>query len=234
MLNSKKYLHFLILAYIFVYFLPFWADARQINIFGLTTGRGTLVFPFTFLIVGMITEIYGYKNTKIVIWTGLLFQALFLVYGKFIAHFISPVSGHTIALTSFVKVNNWIMIASLANYIISENVNAYLIARLKVRLRGRLIGIRFLIATLMAYLIDELIYAPIAFHRFISHKQLLWHMLDSWILMVGIELVMLPIAVRIAIVIKKREHMDIYDTITNFNPFSLNTDYRTEDNKYQD
>lgn len=50
--------------------------------------------------------------------------------------------------------------------------------------------------------------------------------------MVIIELLMLPIAVRIAIMIKKREQIDIYDKITNFNPFSLDTHYRSEDNKY--
>lgn len=143
MLSSNKYLHFLTVAYIFVYFITTWADARQINVFGLATGGSSLVFPFTYLIASMITEIYGYKNTKIVIWTGLFFQALFLLYGKFMVHFLSPSLPHASVLNFFIEKNNWIMLAGLATYLISETTNAYIIVILKTWLRGRLIGIRF-------------------------------------------------------------------------------------------
>lgn len=57
-------------------------------------------------------------------------------------------------------------------------------------------------------------------------------MLDSWILMVVIELIMLPFTVRAVLYIKKRGCIDIYDRITNFNLFGFDTEYHHKDNQY--
>lgn len=50
--------------------------------------------------------------------------------------------------------------------------------------------------------------------------------------MVSIELLLLPLSVRIAKFLKKKDRMDAYDTQTNFNPLNFDLDYKQEENKF--
>ena len=232
-LIEKKGLLYLILAYIMAATAANWFDARHIQILGLSTGGGSIAFPFTYILADVITEVYGYKNTRMTLWIGLVMQSLFIFYARFLLFFISPNSEHRSALNILIELNNWIIIASFANYIISETANSFLVAKMKIWFKGRFIGIRFVFSTFIAYAVDELIYAPIAFHSFLSGKNLVKHMFDSWLFMVVIEILMLPISVRLAQYMKSKEQVDIYDTKTDFTPFSLNTTYHVDNNHYR-
>lgn len=232
-LVSPKYLWLLMIAYTMAIFASNIFDPRHIDIFGLCTGAGSIAFPLTYLLADVMTEVYGYKKTKIAIWSGLLFYLIFISYGQFVIHFINPNSSDKVALSLFLHVNDRIFIAAIASYLATESANTYLLAKLKIRLAGKYIGFRFIIATLFAYVVDELIYAPIAFYGLMNTSDFLHHMLDSWAFMVSIELLLVPFSVRIAKYIKIVERTDIYDNKTNFSPFNFDTQYGDEDNKYR-
>ncbi len=61
-------------------------------------------------------------------------------------------------------------------------------------------------------------------------KDFIHHIIDSWIFMVSIELLLLPLSIRLAKRLKIIENIDIYDNKSNFNPFSFNTRYQKKDN----
>ena len=75
---QPKYLGFLILTYCMLMVFSNWFDPRLIDLFGLNTDAGTLIFPLGFLISDLITEVYGYKQARRAIWCGFLFNFLFL------------------------------------------------------------------------------------------------------------------------------------------------------------
>jgi uncharacterized integral membrane protein (TIGR00697 family) len=227
-----KYLWFLMISYTMAIFTANWFDPRHIKVFGLCTGAGSIAFPLTYLLADIITEVYGYKNARIAIWSGLLFYSIFLFYGQFVIYSLdSYVPGKTV-LTSFLQVNNHIIFAAIASYLTTESVNSYLVAKLKVFFCGRYIGLRFVFSTLIAHIFNELVYAPIAFYGQMNLSNFIHHMLDSWLFMVSIELLLMPLSVRITKRIKIIERSDIYDSKTNFNIFSLDTRYSKEDNRY--
>jgi len=229
---QPRYLWFLMTAYSVAIFAANWFDPRHVKIFGLCTGAGSIAFPLTYLLADTITEVYGYKNTRLAIWVGLLFYAICLFYGQFVLHFLDPHSSYKTALTLFLSVNDHIIIATLASLLVAESINSYLVAKLKILFQGKYIGCRFLISTLTAYFFDELFYAPIAFYGLMNIKNFMHHMLDSWIFMVSIEILLLPLSVRIAKHIKNIEKSDIYDSKTSFNIFNLDTRYSEKDNRY--
>lgn len=229
---TPKYLWFLILCYTMVFFASNWFDPRQIKLFGLTTGAGSIVFPLTYLFSDIITEVYGYKNSRIAVWSSLLFYLLFLFYGQFVVSFLYEHSMDKKLITTFLYSNNRIILAATLSYFITETINSYLVAKLKILLDGKYMGLRFIIATLTAYIFNELVYAPIAFYNLITNiNYLIHHMIDSWAFMVSIELLLLPLSVRLAKRLKIIENIDIYDTKSNFNPFSFNTRYQKRDNE---
>lgn len=228
----QKYLWLFILGYTLVFFASNWFDPRQIHIFGFNTGAGSIVFPLTYLCSDIITEVYGYKNARMAVWTALLFFLIFILYGHLVVSLITPDSISRVAITNFLYTNNHILFAAVLSYLTTESINSYIVAKLKISLKGKYMGLRFIASTLTAYILNELIYAPIAFYGLIPNiKHFIRHMLASWAFMVSIELLLLPFSIRLAKRLKTIENLDIYDTQTNFNPFSLNTDYQNRDNK---
>ena len=196
---KKKYLGVFILGYTIVFFAFNRFDPLQ----------------------DIITEVYGYKNARIAVWSALLFFLIFILYGQLVVALLSPYSSSREALVAFLYTNNRIILAAILSYFITETMNSYLVAKLKILLNGEYMGLRFITATLTAYTFNEIIYAPIAFYGLIPNlEEFIYHMFTSWVFMVSIELLFLPFSIRLAKYIK-----------TNFNPFSLNTQYRKKNNK---
>lgn len=227
----SRYLSFLMIAYSMVYVAANWFDPRLIRVFGLNTGAGALVFPLTYVILDMVTEVYGYKSARLAIWTALLFNVIFLVYGQIINHFPSPDNVNNFSI--FLHFSMRVTLFSIVSYLVTESLNSYIVAKVKVLFAGRYLGIRFLFSTFSAHAVNLLIFCPGAFYGVMSNKDLIYFMVTSWIFIVCIELLLLPVSIRLAKKLKKIEQLDIYDKKTNFNIFSLDTTYTSTSNKFK-
>lgn len=231
---KPNFLWFLTLIYTMVIVLANWFDPRLIKIFGLTTDAGTLIFPLTFLLSDLITEVYGYKHARRAIWCGLLFNALFIAYGQLVIHMPSPdYSTNNDMFDTLFATNIRIIFASAISYLIAEPLNSFVMAKLKIKMHGRFIGIRFLSSTILAAATDSFIFSVIAFYGVISNINLLYLTLTMWLIKVIIELVGLPVSIRLAKKLKQSEKLDIYDKRTDFNLFTLDTHYVDKDNEYK-
>ncbi|MCF6767282.1 queuosine precursor transporter [Thiotrichales bacterium 19S11-10] len=232
---KPKILSFLMLFYVVVLLLANWFDVRLVSLgFGLSTDAGTLIFPLTFLLSDLITEVYGYKNTRRAIWLGFLFNLIFILYGQLITHLPSPDNAPFNQLfDQLFEFNILIIIASFVSYLIAEPLNALFLAKLKVRYHGRFMALRFVLSTMVASIVDTAIFSVIAFSGFMSAKELFLFIVTMWGIKVIIEMIGLPLSVFLAYRLKSYEGMDIYDTKTNFNLFKLSTNYQASDNYFR-
>ncbi len=229
-----KFLWFLMLAYAMVIILANWFDPRLIQIFGLDTDAGTLIFPFTFLLSDMITEVYGYKQARRAIWCGFLFNIIFILYAQIIIHLPSPdYAEHNVIFDTLLTMNIRIIIASIISYFASEPLNSYVMAKLKIKMHGRLLGVRFVASTFIASGVDSFIFGGLAFYGLMSNSNLILLILTMWFIKVAIEIIGLPISTRLTKKLKSMEELDIYDTKTNFTIFSLNAAYKGSDNAFE-
>jgi len=228
---QPKYLWFLILSYSMVMVLANWFDPRLVKLFGVVTDAGTLIFPLTFLLSDMITEVYGYKHARRAIWCGFLFNGLFLLYGYLVTHLPSPsYATQNAAFDQFMASDARIILASAISYLCAEPLNSFIMAKLKIKLAGRAMGFRFVFSTLIASGFDSCIFSLIAFYGIIKNPELLSLTLTMWLIKVIIEILGLPLSIKLTKKLKQAEHMDIYDRETQFNLFSLKVDYETKDN----
>jgi uncharacterized integral membrane protein (TIGR00697 family) len=228
-----RFLWFLSLAYAMAIVFANWFGPRIINIFGINITAGALIFPLTFLFSDLITEVYGYKHARRAIWAGFLFSAIFILYGQIIIHMPSP--NYPTINAMFDKVMNLnvrIVIASIISYLTSEPLNAYVIAILKIKMAGKYMGIRFIASTIVASGVDSIIFCLIAFSNLLSHYHLIELIFSMWMIKVVIEILGLPISIRLAKKLKRLESLDIYDIRTKFNLFRLETQYTKNDNEY--
>jgi uncharacterized integral membrane protein (TIGR00697 family) len=214
-------------AYTAVILLANWYDIRTISIAGLDTDAGTIIFPFSFLLSAIITEVYGYKNARKSIWMGFLFNTLFIIYGQLIQIFPSPsyaieVNKNFDSLMSF---NIRIIIASTISYFCAEPLGSFLIAKLKIKTQGKFVALRFIFCVAMASGIDSTIFTLIGFYKLIKGNDMLVFIRNMWIIKVAVEVLFVGIAARLASGLKTSEKINIYDTNTNFNLFTLDSYY---------
>lgn len=225
-MHSKR-LSLLILSYVMVLSFANWFDARLITAFGLTMDAGTLIFPLSFILDDVITEVYGYKNARLSIWLGFVFNFLYVLYGWIILQFPGPTYNYpaNAAFDLVFNTNLRIIVASFISYFFSEPLNAFIIAKLKIKMHGNYMSLRFLIATIVACFVDSAIFGTLAFWHTMQNVSLIQLILTMWSIKIMLELFILPISVILAKRFKHVEKLDIYDFRTRFTIFSLNDNY---------
>ncbi len=229
-----RLLWFIQLSYTAVILLANWFDIRMIKIGGLETDAGTLIFPLTFILSDLITEVYGYKFARRAIWVGFLFNFVFLAYGQLIIHLPSP--DYALAVNdkfdSLLGFNARIIIASTISYLCAEPLNSYIMAKLKLKTQGKLMWLRFVLSTTVASLFDSFLFGTLAFYGTMPNHDLIIFNLTMWGIKVFIEICGLPLSLGLARRLKRAEGLDMYDVGTKFSLFSLDAQYVQANNKF--
>lgn len=191
--------------------------------FSLSTGL--LLFPVSYLIGDILTEVYGYAASRRVIWTG--FGAL-LIANLIIQFFVvlpaDPNWGLQEAYSQVFKMSLRISIASIIAFAAGEFTNSYVIAKLKLWLKGKYQWFRIIGSTMAGELVDTLIIIPLGFWGAEGYPvEILFKiMMSKYLIKVIWEIIAYPIiTVHLIKFLKTREHEDYYDKNTDFNPFHL-------------
>jgi len=198
------------------------------SLFGirLAFDGGTLLFPLAYVLGDVLTEVYGFKASRRVIYTGfaiLAFSALVF----FVLHILPAESSweEEIGTAAYDAVlggmsSGGIVLASLAGYLIGEFFNSVLLSKIKVMMRGRLLWFRAVTSSLVGELLDSLIFVSIAcltgvfgWHLFITLA------LTNYILKCLIEALVLPVTYAVVRLLKNREGIDVYDVGIKYRPF---------------
>jgi uncharacterized integral membrane protein (TIGR00697 family) len=233
MMKQPKYLFILMLAYCVCILLANWFDPRLVSLFGLITDAGTLIFPIGYLLSDLITEVYGYKKARQAIWLGFVFNVVFLIYGQLVIHLPSPnFPNHNAEFDELLQMDLRVIIGSFCSYLIAEPINSWIIAKLKMKMHGRHMAIRFIASTMIASLFDSSIFSAIAFSGIMPNKDLINLILTMWLIKIVIEVIGLPVSITLAKKLKQIEQLDIYDINTTFNLLSFDTQYEASANHY--
>lgn len=234
--NSKiiappKYLWFLILTYTMIIVLANCFTSRPIQIFTLITNAGVIILPLSFLMLSIITEVYGYKYARLAIWYGFLFSSVFIIYSFIITNIPSPLfPTNNNEFNYLLRGNEKIVVASLISYLVSEFLNSYCLAKLKIRTQGHCVTLRFTVSLLLAIVSSSIFFNIIKSYENIANNSLISAIINMCLIKMVIGIVSLTSLIRLADRLKKIEQLDIYDWQTKFNLFSLNIDYLKRDN----
>ena len=232
---QPRFLGILTISFTMCLVMANWFDARIIDIFGIVTDAGTLVFPLTFVLGDVITEVYGFKNTRRAIWIAFVFNFLFMLYGQIVIHFPSPAYAlhRNQVFDHLLQAESRIVIASFVAYFIAEPLDAYLVAKAKILSNGKLMAVRFFLSTFLASALGSTVFGVIAFMGVMSTVNLISLILTMWLIKVAVELIVLPASVFCAKRLKRIENIDIYDINTKFSLFNFNNRYDNTDNHFQ-
>lgn len=189
-------------------------------------GAGVLFFPISYLFGDILTEVYGYKRSRKVIWAGfgaLIFASLMalVVTNLPAATTMSPEQQSAVNLI-FGQTPR-IVAASLIAFWAGEFVNSFVLAKMKLLTSGRFLWTRTIGSTILGEVADSALFYPIAFFGTWSNEQLISVMIGNYFIKVMWEVVATPFTYAIVGWLKRAEHEDYFDKNTDFNPFSLET-----------
>lgn len=238
-MKNYRYFDLVMAAFVAVLLISNVASNKFVNLGPFTYDAGTILFPLSYIFGDILTEVYGYKRSRRVIWTGFAASALMALVFWVVTLLPIPADqgpqpqseAFNIALNS----TPFIVLGSLVAFFAGEFTNSYVLARLKVATQGRWLWSRTIGSTLVGQVVDTLIFLTIAFAIGFAvlgspmDGNLFWSIvISNYIFKVGVEVLFTPITYAIVGFLKRAEHEDYYDTHTNFNPFILSADDNRE------
>ena len=197
--------------------------AKLIEVAGFVVPAGIVVFPLSYICGDVLTEVYGYRLARRVIWLGFLCNVL-MVAAIWVGGVLPPATfwDGQVAYERLLGFTPRLLVASLAAYLVGEFANSYVLARLKVATDGRWLWTRTIASTLVGQGLDSLVFIVVAFLGIMpSAEVLLGAILTQWLLKSAYEALATPLTYAAVTHLKRVEDLDTYDRDVRFNPLLL-------------
>lgn len=172
------------------------------------TDGGFIVFPLTYVIGDVLSEVYGFKAARNVIFLGFAMNAL-AALAFWVTVYLPAADFYTNQehFENIVGAYTQLIIAGLAGFIVGQTINAWAVVRIKERTKEKHLWARLVGSTFAGQLGDTVVFCSIAagaigittFGDFATYTAL------GWLYKTAIEVVMLPVTYRVIAAIKRRE-----------------------------
>lgn len=183
---------------------------------------GTLLFPLSYIFGDILTEVYGYRASRKVIWTGLASLVLMSLNIWIIGILPADRSWNLQdAYNSILSPMPRIALASVLGYFAGEWSNSALLSRMKVLTKGRWLWTRTLGSTLVGEMADTLIFVLVAFAGTYSNGDIIAMILSNYLFKCTIEALFTPLTYKIVAFFKRREGVDVFDEGVRYNPLPV-------------
>jgi len=189
---------------------------------------GTLLFPVGYIFGDILTEVYGYKISRRVIWTGffclglssVVFWVVRILPGEATWEQYAGQNAYNVILGGMSS--GGIVLASLLGYWTGEFSNSYTLAKMKIFTRGRWLWTRTIGSTLVGELVDTIVFILVAsLFTVFPWSLFITLVMTNYLFKCSIETLMTPITYLVINNLKRLEHEDYYDRETNFTPFQI-------------
>lgn len=193
---------------------------KTVNILGLIFTAADVLFPITYILNDVFTEVYGFNKARFVIWAS-FFSNLLMVTIFQIVIWLPPDETFTIQneLQNILGSTPRILLASFLAFLVGNFANSIVLSKIKVKTKGQYLGFRTIISTIIGEGLDTLLFIPIVFVGTLEIKDILMLMLDVYLLKVLIEIILTPLTYKVIDFIKRKENIDTYDNNIKYNFF---------------
>lgn len=215
-----KYLDIIMVLFVVVFLISNVASSKIAKVGMFTLDGGTLLFPLAYIFGDILTEVYGYGQSRKVIWLGFVSAILMsLVFGIVGALPSADGWGNQNAYQLILGQTPRIVAASLVAYFSGEFLNSFIMAKMKIITEGRWLWIRTIGSTLVGELVDSAVFILFAFAGVLPKELIISLIIFNYIFKTSIEILFTPITYWVVNFLKRGEGEDFYDRATNFNPF---------------
>ena len=193
---------------------------KVVSLGGFILPAAVVLFPLSYIFGDVLTEVYGYRSARKVIWLGFFCNLIFVItawVGKVLPP--APLWEWQNAYETILGYTPRLLVASFCGYFVGEFVNSFILAKMKILTRGRWLWSRTISSTIVGQGLDTVIFLIGAYfgEPFFVPVIILYH----WLAKTLIEAVATPFTYAVVNYLKKKEAIDTYDYQTKYNPFRV-------------
>ena len=220
--KNYKFLGTISVFFVSVLLISNVASTKIVDFGWFTFDGGTLLFPLSYIFGDILTEVYGYKKARGVIWLGffsaLMMSVVFIIVGKLPG---APDWGNQTAYDAILGLTPRIVLASLIAYACGSFSNSLILAKMKLWTNGKKLWMRTIGSTVVGELVDSTLFIMIAFLGVLPFSLLITLIISNYIFKTLVEVAFTPLTYKVVNFLKRKENEDYYDKDTNFSPFSF-------------
>jgi queuosine precursor transporter len=203
---------------------------RLVSIGEIIVNGDFFLFPLTYIIGDILTEVYGFQRTRLVIWLGFLTNIIMAIYFSIVLKLPFPKEFTTNQVYTTVLGNTPIIVfASITAYFLGEFSNSITLSVMKKLTKGKWLWTRTIGSTIVGQIFDTGTFMLIVFHA-LPQNILIQLMLIAYSFKVGYEILATPITYFVIEKIKKLEHLDVFDYGVKYNPFAIQEEKSPKNN----
>jgi uncharacterized integral membrane protein (TIGR00697 family) len=193
---------------------------KVISVGSLILPAAIVIFPLSYIFGDILTEVYGYRWARRVIWLGFLCNLIFVIFA-WVGQLLPPAPfwGGQEAYESILGYTPRLLAASFGGYLVGEFINSFVLAKMKLLTKGRWLWTRTIGSTVVGQGLDTAVFITLAFVGTPSFAMIM--ILHHWLAKVAIEAIATPFTYATVNTLKRKEGLDTYDYETNFNPFRI-------------
>lgn len=183
---------------------------------------GTILFPLSYIFGDILTEVYGFKGARRIIWAG--FGALLLMVLTITTVGIMPAAGgwdYQESYENILMLTPRLGLASFLGYLTGSFTNSVILSRLKVKMAGQKLWVRTIASTLVGEGFDTVIFCLVAFLGVLPPDVLWVLIVSNYIFKVAIEVLLTPLTYKVVAFYKRHETEDVYDHDVEYEIFSI-------------
>ena len=195
---------------------------KLVNLFGFVLPAGILIFPLSYIIGDVLTEVYGYRQARRVIWLG-FFCNFVTVLAIWMGQLL-PAASFWDGQEAYERILGYaprLLLASFLAYLMGEFANSFVLAKMKIATSGRWLWLRTIASTLVGQGLDSLVFITLAFVGTVPLTVLLLTIVSQWLAKSIYEAAVTPLTYAVVNFLKRKEGLDVYDHDTTFNPLLI-------------
>lgn len=188
------------------------ASVKLVQLGNLVFDAGTILFPLAYIIGDIITEIYGFRRMRRLLYIGLAMLALTTVVFAIVQVLPSPADWQNQAAYTVILGVVWrIVFASMVAFFVGELLNSYILAKLKIKTKGKKLWNRLVSSSAIGSLVDTIIFSVLAFGGTISGQTMVQLIATVYAIKLVTEIALSPLTMKIITYLKKKERLDTFE-----------------------
>jgi queuosine precursor transporter len=222
--QNHKYIGTFGMVWVTMLLVTMFTTLKTFDIFGLTFIAAAIGYPLTYIFADIFTEVYGYRVSRRIIWTGLLCVMLATSFAYL--YTLLPASVYfdaesNKAFNLVFQTSPVIALGTVLAFWVGEFVNSFVLAKMKVLFSGRYEWARYILSTFLGQSFDNFtgVATILLLSNLFSVHEALIAGVTSTIFCTLWEAAASPVTHPLIRMIKEKEGLDTYDHGTKFNPF---------------
>jgi uncharacterized integral membrane protein (TIGR00697 family) len=195
---------------------------KLVGVFGLVLPAAVIIFPISYIFGDVLTEVYGYRQARHVIWLG-FFCNLLAVAAIWVGQML-PAASFWDGQAAYERILGYtprLLAASFLAYLVGEFANSFVLAKMKIATGGRWLWTRTIGSTLVGQGLDSLVFITLAFVGTIPLAGLASAIVTQWLAKSVYEAAVTPLTYGVVNFLKQHEGVDVYDYDTRFSPLLI-------------